>query len=130
MKGSKVKFWGLNQQGGLGGNRTLASRFCRPQRFHFATRPTSCILSYPTPEDKKREYCQSAMFFVKLSHHEEDRDSAGGIGHCHIGSLGSLLSNWLSSAQERGTFDSNQPLGYCFYRWRRGRENPLRGDPC
>ncbi len=27
------------QSGGAEGNRTLASRFCRPQRFHFATAP-------------------------------------------------------------------------------------------
>lgn len=28
-----------HNSGGAGGNRTRASRFCRPQRFHFATAP-------------------------------------------------------------------------------------------
>ncbi len=31
--------------GGLGGNRTRACRFCRPKRYHFATRPMHASVS-------------------------------------------------------------------------------------
>jgi hypothetical protein len=45
---SRLEVKGLRVFGGLGGNRTLASRFCRPQRFHFATRPTLCLCIVPS----------------------------------------------------------------------------------